>query len=63
MNRLIKQREEIMLLKKLSPQRKAEIQKLLKKLDSKESLIKYRKKKGQGYEDLTLEKDTIQKEI
>lgn len=63
MNRLIKQREEVMLLKKLSPQRKAEIQKLLKKLDSKESLIKYRKKKGQDYEDLTLEKDNIQKKI
>ena len=63
MNRMIKQREEVMLLKKLSPQRKAEIQKLLKKLDSKESLIKYRIKKGQDYEDLTLEKDAIQKEI
>lgn len=63
MNRMIKQREEVMLLKKLSPKRKAEIQKLLKKLDSKESLIKYRIKKGQDYEDLTLEKDAIQKEI
>ena len=44
MNQLIKQREEVMLLKKLSPQRKAEVQKLLKKLDSKESLIKRRAK-------------------
>lgn len=61
MNRLAKRKENRLLLEKMPPDYKAVTKQLIRKIDSKESLIRYRHKIGKGTADL--EEDIRELEI